>query len=122
MTAAVAESPLYWPLALYSGAVLVVIVGMLGLSFVLGQRHQDRTTGTPYESGIVSTGSARVRLSPTFFLIAIFFVVFDLESVFIVAWAVAARELGWLGYAEICVFIGVLFAALVYLWRERALD
>ncbi len=122
MTAGTTEVPILWPLIVYCGAVLAVIGGMLGISFVLGQRHQERATNIPYESGVASTGSARVRFSPTFFLMAIFFVVFDLESVFIVSWAVAARELGWLGYAEICVFIAVLFAALVYLWREGALE
>lgn len=116
------ESPLLWPLAVYFGAVLMVVVGMLVISYVLGQRHNERSTGVPYESGVVSTGSARVRFTSTFFLIAIFFVIFDLESVFIVAWAVAARELGWWGYAEVTVFIGVLLAALAYLWREKALE
>lgn len=120
--AASSEVPLLWPLVLYCGGALAVVIGMLVISFLLGQRHNERATGAPYESGIVSTGSARVRFSSTFFLIAIFFVIFDLESVFIFAWATAARETGWWGYGEICVFIGVLTAALVYLWRERALD
>ena len=116
------DAPLLWPLVLYCGGALAVVIGMLVISFLLGQRHNERATGAPYESGIVSTGSARVRFSSTFFLIAIFFVIFDLESIFIFAWATAAREVGWWGYGEICVFIGVLAAALVYLWRERALD
>ncbi|MGH7844407.1 MAG: NADH-quinone oxidoreductase subunit A [Candidatus Binatia bacterium] len=95
---------------------------MIGLSYVLGQRHQEGATGQPYESGIVSTGTARVRLSAKFYLIAMFFVIFDLETVFIFAWAVSARETGWAGYVEILVFIVVLLAALVYLWRVGALD
>jgi NADH-quinone oxidoreductase subunit A len=111
-----------WPLAVYFAAVVVLVAGMIGLSYVLGEHHKDRATGEPYESGIVSTGSARVRLSAKFFLVAIFFVVFDLEAVFIFAWAVAARELGWVGYAEVVVFIAVLLAALIYLAREGALD
>ena len=122
MPTATPDAPLLWPLVVYFGGVLAVVAGMLGISFVLGQRHYERATGAPYESGIVSTGSARIRFSSTFFLIAIFFVIFDLESVFIFAWATAVRETGWWGYGEICVFIGVLAAALVYLWRERALD
>ena len=111
-----------WPLLIYTACVGSVVVGMLGISFVLGQRHREHATDEPYECGIVSTASARVRFSSDFFLLAIFFVVFDLESVFIYAWATAARELGWFGYGQICVFIGVLLAALGYLWRERALD
>lgn len=111
-----------WPLAVYAAAVIVLVVGMIGTSYVLGQRHHERETGDPYESGIVSTGSARVRLSVKFYLVAMFFVIFDLEAVFLFAWAVAARELGWAGYAEALVFIGILVAALVYLWRSGALD
>jgi NADH-quinone oxidoreductase subunit A len=95
---------------------------MLGLSFVLGQRHRNRATGSPYESGILSQGSARVRFSAKFYLVAMFFVIFDVEAVFISAWTVAVRETSWTGYAEALVFIAVLLAALVYLWRVGALD
>jgi NADH-quinone oxidoreductase subunit A len=112
-----------WPLAVYfAGVIFLVGIGMVGLSFLLGQRHKDRATGEPYESGIVSQGTARIRLSAKFYHVAMFFVVFDLEAVFIFAWAVAIRELGWMGYIEAIVFIGVLFAGLVYLWRLGALD
>jgi len=111
-----------WPLAVYLVIVVMLVVAMLGLSFVLGQRHHNRATGTPYESGILSQGSARVRLSAKFYLVAMFFVIFDLEAVFIFAWAVAVRETGWTGYAEAMSFIAVLLATLVYLWRVGALD
>jgi len=95
---------------------------MLAVSYVLGQRHREAATDSPYESGIVSTGTAHVRLSAKFYLVAMFFVIFDLEAVFISAWAVAGRELGWAGYWELLIFSGVLVAALVYLWRLGALD
>ena len=111
-----------WPLGVYLVIVVMLVVAMLGLSFVLGQRHHDRATGTPYESGILSQGSARVRLSAKFYLVAMFFVIFDLEAVFIFAWAIAVRETGWTGYAEATGFIAVLLATLVYLWRVGALD
>jgi len=111
-----------WPLAVYLTIVVMLVVAMLGLSFVLGQRHQDRATGSPYESGILSEGSARVRLSAKFYQVAIFFVIFDLEAVFLFAWAIAAREAGWVGYAEMLLFVAVLLATLVYLWRVGALD
>ena len=111
-----------WPLAVYLVIVVMLVVAMLGLSFVLGQRHNNRATGSPYESGILSQGSARVRLSAKFYLVAMFFVIFDLEAVFIFAWAVAVRELGWTGYVEAALFIAVLLATLVYLGRVGALD
>ena len=95
---------------------------MIALSHVLGQRHNEHATGSPYEAGIVSEGSANVRFSIKFYLIAMFFVVFDLEAVFIVSWAVAAREVGWAGYLEILFFTVILVATLAYLWKLGALD
>jgi NADH-quinone oxidoreductase subunit A len=109
-------------MAVYFAAVILLVAGMLAISYLLGQRHQDRATGEPYESGIVSTGSARLRFSAQFYLIAMLFVIFDLEAVFIFAWAIALREAGWLGYIGILAFIGVLVAALIYEWRLGALD
>ena len=111
-----------WVLGLYFLVVLVVVASMLGVSYVLGQRHKEPATGSPYESGILSEGSARVRLAAKFYLIAMFFVIFDVEAVFIFAWAVAGRELGWIGYDELAVFVAILVAALAYLWRLGALD
>ena len=111
-----------WPLTAYFALVILVVAGMLALSYVLGQRHNERATGVQYESGIRSEGSAQVRLSVKFYLVAMFFVIFDLEAIFIFLWAVAGRELGWAGYYEVLIFIGVLVAALVYLWRVGALD
>jgi NADH-quinone oxidoreductase subunit A len=111
-----------WPLAVYAVIVGMLVVAMLGVSYVLGQRHQDRATGSPYEAGILSEGSARVRFPVKFYLVAMFFVIFDLEAVFIFAWAIAVRETGWTGYAEVLLFIMVLLATLAYLWRVGALD
>jgi NADH-quinone oxidoreductase subunit A len=111
-----------WPLAVYVGAVLLLVSGMIGMSYVLGERHREPATGDPYESGILSTGTAQVRLSVQFYLVAMFFVIFDLEAAFLFAWAVAARELGWPGYLEASVFVAVLAAALAYVWRAGGLD
>lgn len=112
----------YWPLGVYAVCVLALVTVMIGLSHLLGQRHRDRATAEPFESGIVSAGSARLRLSAKFYLLAMFFVIFDLEVAFIVAWAVAAREVGWAGYIEAVIFMGVLGVALFYLVRVGALD
>lgn len=111
-----------WPLLVYFVLVVVLVAAVLFVSYLLGQRHSESATGEPYEGGIVSEGSAHVRFSMRYYLVATFFVVFDLEAVFIFAWAGAVRELGWAGYCEIVLFIGVLFSALVYLWRVGALD
>ena len=111
-----------WPLGLYFLIALVVAGSMIGLSFVLGERHSDRATGQPYESGIVSTGTARVRLSVKFYIVAMLFVIFDLEAVFIFAYAVAYEEVGWAGYAGLLVFVAILVVGLIYEYRMGALD
>jgi len=111
-----------WALGVYFLLLVFVIGVILLVSWLLGPRHHEPATGAPYEGGILSEGSAHVRLSAKFYLIAMFFVVFDLEAVFIYSWAVAATELGWAGYGEIVVFIGVLVVGLAYLWKLGALD
>jgi NADH-quinone oxidoreductase subunit A len=103
-------------------AVVLLAAVMIGLSYFLGERHRERATGLPYESGVASTGTARVRFDIKFYLVAMFFVIFDVEAVFIFAWAVSLKEAGWIGYIEILIFIGVLLAALIYLWGAGGLD
>jgi NADH-quinone oxidoreductase subunit A len=111
-----------WPLAVYLTLCVALIGFLLLLSHYLGQRHKEHTTAEVYESGVAAIGHARFRLSAKFYLIAMFFVIFDLEAVFIFAWAVAFRESGWAGYVEALIFIVILLAALAYLWRVGALD
>ncbi|MEH6617303.1 MAG: NADH-quinone oxidoreductase subunit A [Porticoccus sp.] len=111
-----------WHLVVYFGMVIMLVLTMLGLSWLLGQRRMDRATGDTFESGIVSVGDAQLCISVEFYLIAIFFVIFDLETVFIFAWAIAFFELGWSGYLAILVFIVILVVALIYEWRSGALD
>jgi len=95
---------------------------MLVLSWLLGQQRRNAATDDPFESGVVSVGDSQIRISVEFYLIAIFFVIFDLETVFIFAWAVAFFELGWQGYVAMLVFIGILVLALIYEWRSGALE
>jgi NADH-quinone oxidoreductase subunit A len=111
-----------WPLGVYCLAAAMLVAFITALSAMLGQRHREKDTGEPYESGIAATGSASLRFHAGFYLIAMFFVIFDLEAVFIYAYAVAFRELGWAGYIEVLVFVSVLVAALFYLWRVGALE
>ncbi len=112
----------WWPLAVYLGLAGLVVAGMLGLSALLGSRRRLHATDAPYEAGIASHGGARLRLSIKYFRVALYFVIFDLEVAFVVGWAVAARRLGWPGYAGMLVFVGVLLLTLGYLWRQGALD
>ncbi len=111
-----------WPLAVYIAAAIIFVTAMIALSYILGQRHMEKATGEPYESGMVSTGSAQMRFDVKFYLVAMLFVIFDLETIFIFSWAVALREVGLAGYIEILIFIGIMVGALVYLWRTGALE
>ncbi|MBD1227389.1 NADH-quinone oxidoreductase subunit A [Xenorhabdus griffiniae] len=110
-------------------AFAVFLIGALGLcafmllgGYFMGGRAKARAKHVPYESGIDSVGSARLRLSAKFYLVAMFFVIFDIEVLYLYAWAVSIKESGWLGFAEASIFILVLLAGLVYLARIGALD
>ena len=120
----IAESVNLTPIIIYFAAVIFVVAVMMGGSYVLGQRRRDPATDEQFESGIVPAGdtNAQLRFSVDFYLVAIFFVIFDLEAVFIFGWAIAFRESGWPGFIEIVIFISVLVAGLVYLWLIGALD
>lgn len=111
-----------WPILVYCGAVILLVASMVVISYLLGQRHREYATGQPYESGVPITGTARVRFDIKFYLMAMYFVIFDIEAAFIFAWAVSVREAGWAGYLEMLIFICVLGAALVYLWRMGTLE
>lgn len=122
MNTATTQTTELWPLVVYFIAVVVLLAAMVGLSYVLGERHMTRATAEPFESGVVTVGYARMRVSVKFYLVAMFFVIFDVEALFLFAWAISYREVGWLGYIEMLVFVGILLAALAYLWRLGALD
>lgn len=111
-----------WPFLVYLGGVLGLVMTMLVSAHFLGQRRLDPATKAPFESGIVPASGTQMPVSVEFYLVAIFFVLFDLETVFIFAWAVAFYELGWAGYAAIMVFIAVLLVALIYAWRLGVLE
>ena len=122
MQTASGHSSLLWPLLLYAGAVILLVGIMVGLSHVLGQRHKEAETDDPFESGIKVTGDARIRFPVHFYIVAMFFVIFDLEAVFIIAWAISLKDVGWTGYTGMLVFIFILIAVLVYEWKIGALD
>ena len=111
-----------WPFVVYFVAVLLLVATMLGLSYVLGQRRANKATNMPFESGVLSVGTPQIHMAVEFYLVAIFFVIFDLETVFIFAWAVAFFELGWEGFAAIALFVVILGVALVYELSTGALD
>ena len=111
-----------WPIVVYAGFVIILAAAMIAISYLLGEKHQDKFTGEPYESGMPVTSSARLRFTSQFYLIAMFFVIFDLDVAFIIAWAIAFREVGWAGYTGAAIFIGILLVLLIYEWRIGALN
>jgi NADH-quinone oxidoreductase subunit A len=111
-----------WPFLLYAALVVLLLTAILTLSYLLGQHHKDRATDEPYEGGIIQAGSARLRFSAQFYLVAMLFVIFDVEAVFIMLWALGFYELGWPGYIGVAIFIGQLVVVLIYEWGIGALD
>ncbi|AKC31990.1 NADH-quinone oxidoreductase subunit A [Candidatus Pantoea carbekii] len=95
---------------------------MLIAGWLLGGRATGRYKNTPFESGIKSLGDTHIRFSAKFYLVAMFFVIFDVETLFLYAWAISIREIGWTGFFEGLIFILVLLASLVYLVRIGALN
>ena len=111
-----------WPIAAYFVLLMFLLTIMLGLAAVLGPKTNRRHTHTPYESGIIAVDAPKSRFTNHFFLYAIFFVIFDLETLFLFAWVIAFDEVGLAGFIEATIFIGILFVALIYVWRIGALQ
>ena len=117
-----AWQPGLFSLAVYAAIVFTIIAILLFLSSWLGERKPGQDKLRPYESGIIPTGSARLRYPIPFFLVAIFFLLFDVEGAFILTWAIAWQELGWAGWLQITFFIIILLLGLVYIWVKGGLD
>ncbi|WP_216782294.1 NADH-quinone oxidoreductase subunit A [Candidatus Profftia tarda] len=110
----------YWAFAVFIIIVLSLCALMLLGTYALGERSREKAI--PYESGINSVGSARLRLSAKFYLVAMFFVIFDVEALYLYAWSASIRENGWPGLMEVTFFILVLLIGLFYLARVGGLD
>ena len=113
--------PGLFSLAVFTVLVLGVIAALLIISSAIGERRPGTEKLRAYESGVIPTGSARLRYPVPFYLVAIFFLLFDIEGAFIFSWAVAFRELGWNGWLEIVFFIVMQILGLVYVWKKGGL-
>jgi NADH-quinone oxidoreductase subunit A len=109
-------------LGLYAAIAALIIAALLVLAWGLGHKTRSRVKGEPYESGVPPTGPARLTEPVPFYLVAIFFIVFDVEMIFVVSWAVVYDRLGWAGFLQMTFFIGILFLGLLYLWKTGGLD
>jgi NADH-quinone oxidoreductase subunit A len=112
----------YLPLALYFGVAAALGGAILTLSGLIGRGRASAVKLSPYECGMEPVGDARVRYSVHFYLVAVLFIVFDIEVVFLYPWALILRWLGPFGLVEMTVFIAVLLLGLLYAWRKGAFD
>jgi NADH-quinone oxidoreductase subunit A len=110
------------------GVLIMIVLGvgfagtMIGLSLLLGPKNPTPEKLAPYECGMPPVGDAHERMSVKFYLVAMVFLLFDIEIAFLYPWAMAVRELGWTGYIQIVLFTAVLLAGYVYIWRKGILD
>jgi NADH-quinone oxidoreductase subunit A len=112
----------YLPLLIYFLVVAAVAAAILGLSAWVGVKRPSQAKLSPYECGSPPVGDARERFSVSFYLVAMLFILFDVEAVFLYPWAVVFKSLKWFGFVEMLLYIAVLLAGYVYIWKKGALD
>ena len=112
----------YIPIAVLFGIALFFAALLPVLSLSLGPKRPSPRKETPYESGITPIGSAQRRLPVKFYLIAVLFILFDIEIIFLLPWAVTLRELSLFGLAEVFVFIAILLVGYIWIWKKGALE
>jgi NADH-quinone oxidoreductase subunit A len=112
----------YLSLVILFVLVIIIPVALVGIASVTGPSRPTGGKHTVFESGVDPVGDARKRFSVKFFLVALLFLIFDVETVFVIPWAVLFRQLGWFGFVEMAVFIGILLLGLFYVWRKGALE
>ncbi len=116
----------YFPLLIF--VIVGVAVGVLplvltkGLTILLGNDNPDSEKLSPYECGFEAFEDARMKFDVRYYLVAILFILFDLEIAFMFPWAIVFQELGWFGFWSMMVFLGILVAGFIYEWKKGALD
>jgi NADH-quinone oxidoreductase subunit A len=117
---------LYFPVLLQGIIAIGLATVLIGLSYLLGKKVRNRVKDMPYESGIAPTGDARQRFSVKFYLVAMLFILFDIEAIFLYPWAVVYRDLNrssrMFGFIEMLIFVVLILAGFFYIWKKGALD
>ena len=113
---------LYFPVLVQALVAMALAAGLLTASFALGKRVRNKIKDTPYESGITPTGDARHRFSVKFYLVAMLFILFDIEAIFLYPWVVVYRELKMFAFVEMLVFVILTLSGFFYIWKKGALD
>jgi NADH-quinone oxidoreductase subunit A len=114
--------PGVFSLVVFSLMAMALIVALLFVATWLGEKSPSIEKSRPYESGVIPTGYARLRYPVPFYLVAIFFLIFDVEGAYIFSWAIAWEKLGWAGWLQITFFILELILGLVYIWKKGGLE
>lgn len=112
----------YFPILVQIFIAMAVAGGMVAASFLIGKRVRNPVKDMPYECGIVPTGSARERFSVKFYLVAMVFILFDIEAIFLYPWAVVYRELKLFAFVEMFIFVALVLSGFFYIWKRGALD
>jgi NADH-quinone oxidoreductase subunit A len=112
----------YLPVLLFLAVAIIVACAAVGLSFVLGKQKPDAEKNSAYECGFDAFSDARHRFDVRFYLVAILFIIFDLEVAFLFPWAITLGEIGWAGFTAMMVFLGVLTVGFIYEWKKGALE
>jgi NADH-quinone oxidoreductase subunit A len=112
----------YLPLLIHFLVALALAGAIVLLSYLIGYRRPTRAKMAPYECGMTPVGDARGRFSVKFYLVAMLFILFDIEAVFLYPWAVILRSLKMFGFWEMLVYIGIMLVGFFYVWKKGALD
>ena len=113
---------LYFPIVVQVVIAAVLAAALIAISYIFGKKVRNRVKDTPYESGIVPTGDARQRFSVKFYLVAMLFILFDIEAIFLYPWVVVYRELKMVAFVEMLIFVILILSGFFYIWKKGALD
>jgi NADH-quinone oxidoreductase subunit A len=112
----------YLPIVIFIGVALVVGIALIVAPFLVAYRNPDPEKLSAYECGFNAFDDARMKFDIRFYLVAILFIIFDLEVAFLFPWAVAFGEIGWFGFWSMMIFLGVLTIGFIYEWKKGALE
>ncbi|MDI9818939.1 MULTISPECIES: NADH-quinone oxidoreductase subunit A [unclassified Legionella] len=112
----------YLPVLVFIVVGLIIGVAMLTAGSLLGQHNPDSAKNAPYECGFDAFESSRIPFDVRFYLVAILFIIFDLETAFFFPWALVLRKVGWFGFAAMMIFLGLLVIGFIYEWKRGALE
>ncbi|ALG67826.1 NADH-quinone oxidoreductase subunit A [Beggiatoa leptomitoformis] len=112
----------YFPILLFIIIGILVGVAPIGIGFLLGAHRPDQEKNSPYECGFEAFEDARMKFDVRYYLVAILFIIFDLEIAFLFPWAIIFSQLGWFGFIAMMIFLGILVVGFIYEWKKGALE